>query len=337
MWRVRVTIKGSRPISKTFKRKTDAQRWGDQQEADIRRGLAFPQPEGRKRTVAEAIDRYAAEALPHKAATTQSPQRTQLAWWKARLGSYFLADVTPAMLVDARAALCEEGKSLDTWNNYRAVLSGVYDMAMREWDWAESNPVKRVRASPAKKERVRFLDDGELAALRKALAAHADPYVEDVALLALHTGARKSEIMYLRWRHIDFERAQLRFMDTKNKDSRVVPLSDEALAILRRRNRLRHLHSDLVFPSKVKPSVPAHIDRAWREVVRAAGLQDFRFHDLRHTAASWLAMAGCSDREIGEVLGHRDNKTVRRYAHLCDAHTRGVVNKLADRMRRGAG
>jgi integrase len=328
----RVRVKGHPAQSKSFDRLTDARLWAQKTEADIRRGLAFPVPEGGKRTLADALTRYEAEVLPEKRATTQVPQRAQAAWWRARLGGHFLADITPAMLTDARAALLDEGKSLSTWNRYRALLTHVFTVAVREWGWTDKNPCASIQPSREPRGRIRFLSENEVRALLAACREHPHPHLHDVVLLALHTGARKDELLTLRWPCVDLARAQVRFLDTKNAEARTVPIIGRALDVLKERSRFRTLGNDLLFPAPTKPEVPCDIDRAFAQARDTAGLKDFRFHDLRHTAASYLAMAGCSLAEIGQVLGHKDSRVTARYAHLCDTHTRAVVDRLAQRL-----
>jgi integrase len=117
------------------------------------------------------------------------------------------------------------------------------------------------------------------------------------------------------------------FHDTKNRDTRSVPLTGVALALMRQHATMRRLETDLVFPRK-DGQRGIDITKAWKNAVKRAHLANFRFHDLRHSAASYLAMNGASLTEIAEVLGHKTLQMVKRYSHLSEAHTAGVVARM---------
>ena len=137
----------------------------------------------------------------------------------------------------------------------------------------------------------------------------------------------------LRWRDVDLERGTVTFLDTKNGSDRSVALTGKALELARKRSR--GSSSDLVFATA---KTPDHAKRAripnlaWRRAVDQAKVEDFRFHDLRHTHASYLAMSGATLREIAEALGHRTLSMVMRYSHLAPDHNRAVVSRMAQRF-----
>ena len=148
-------------------------------------------------------------------------------------------------------------------------------------------------------------------------------------VLALATGARRGEILGLRWKDVDFKRNRIVLEHTKNHERRALPLSRHALAVLDtlKRSPVRRIDTDLVFP-KDGSDKPADLRYHWRRALEQAGITDFRFHDLRHSAASYLAMDGASLAEIAEVLGHKTLAMVKRYSHLSEQHTRGVVERM---------
>jgi integrase len=207
-----------------------------------------------------------------------------------------------------------------------AVLSGVLTVAVVDLDWLPSHPMGKVRKPPGPAERVRFLDADERTRLLAACQQSRQHSLYMVVLLALTTGARKTELRRLRWPDVDLEQGVLKLARTKNKEKRAVPVVGQALA------RLRELaaagQAGWVFPSAYSPQ-PVAVDKAWQVARRRAGLVDFHFHDLRHTAASWLAMSGASLREIAEILGHKNIKQTMKYAHLTAPHTRGVLERMA--------
>ena len=114
----------------------------------------------------------------------------------------------------------------------------------------------------------------------------------------------------------------------------MVPLTGHVLELLNDRSKVRRLGSDLVFPGR-NPSRPHAVRHSWYASLEAAGLDDFRFHDLRHTAASYLAMNGASIAELSEILGHKTLQMVKRYAHLSEQHTAAVVGRMNERIFSG--
>src|SRR5262249_17709700 len=131
----------------------------------------------------------------------------------------------------------------------------------------------------------------------------------------------------LRWPDVDLKRGTLTFHQTKNRERRTVPLTGQALTLMHQHAKVRGLHISLVFPDPTGTR-PANIRSSWQGARRRAGIADCHFHDLRPSAASYLAMNGASLMEIAEVLGHKTLNMVKRYAHLSEAHTRGVVERM---------
>jgi integrase len=126
---------------------------------------------------------------------------------------------------------------------------------------------------------------------------------------------------------MDLERRVAVLHNTKNGDRRSVPIVPEVADLLREHGKVRKIGNDQVFVSD-HPAEMWRFDKAWYAALNAAKIKDFRFHDLRHTAASYLAMSGATTAEIAAVLGHRTLQMVKRYAHLSDQHTGQVVERM---------
>jgi integrase len=325
-WLVKIRMKGYPPQVETFERKTDAKRWVQETESAIRSGRHFLPNEGKRRTVADLIDRYTRDVLPTK--KDGDKQGRQLTWWRDAMGVYLLKDVTPALIAEMRDKFAAEpgrgGKlrSPATVNRYLAVLSHAFTVASREYGWTEDNPVKRVRRGKESNGRVRWLDDDERARLLAACREATATYLYPIVVLALSTGMRRGEILKLRWKEVDLSRGLIVLHDTKNGDRRGVALVGHALDVMKDWAKVRQLGSDLVFPGTTNAFRP------WERALKRAEIEDFRFHDLRHSAASYLAMNGATQSEIAAVLGHKTLSMVKRYAHLSDAHVRGVVASM---------
>lgn len=330
-YRVQVRMKGYPTQSATFDRITDAKEWAKETEVAIKHGKYFKTAEAKKHTLADMIDRYLKDVLPNKP-KSEVTQGGQLRHWKKEIGHLVLSDVTPARIVEQRDKLKASGKSAATVNRYLAALSHVFTIGAMEWEWVEENPLRKVSRPKEPRGRTRFLSDEERAELlRVCKAKNIDLYT--AVVLALSTGARKMEIWGMKWNQVDFNRNVITLHDTKNKERRVLPLAGHALELMQERMAQRRtLNSDLVFPSPKNPEIPYDMRVPWKEAVKEAKIKDFRWHDLRHSAASYLAMNGATLAEIAEILGHKTLQMVKRYSHLSEAHTAKVVAGMNDKI-----
>ncbi len=201
------------------------------------------------------------------------------------------------------------------------VLKHLLELASAEWEFIPVNPARRIKAPKPAPGRVRYLQPTEL---RAALEA-APMWLRPIIGLAAATGMRRSEILKLRWLDIDLSGKRLLLPQTKNGDGRIVYLNQLAL----------HAIESLPVTAKTKPSdrLFAGIDGHWisvkfMRVCRGLGITDFRFHDLRHTAASWLRMQGADIHTVAQLLGHKDLRMAARYQHLSPAFLAEAVNRL---------
>ncbi|RLU00598.1 tyrosine-type recombinase/integrase [Ketobacter sp.] len=325
-----VRLKGFPPQTATFNRKTDAKRWVTNTEAAIREGRHFKTTESKKHTLSDLIERYIKYVLPAKP-KSQLKQAAQLRWWQSEIGYLTLSEVTPARLGEARDKL-QRGRQPATVVRYMAALSHAFTIASNEWGWLEDNPLRKVRKPVEPRGRVRFLDEDERSRLLAACKQSECEALYPVAVLALSTGMRQGEILSLEWSQIDLARGYIYLTETKNGERRTVPLVSHAKQLITDLSKVRRIDTNLVFPSTIKPEAPIAIRRPWGDALKAAEIQDFRFHDLRHTAASYLAMNGASLAEIAEILGHKTLQMVKRYAHLSEQHTSRVLESMNRNM-----
>lgn len=332
-YRVKVRLKGRPVQSATFERLTDARKWAQSTESAIRENRHFKTTEAKRHTLAELIDRYIRDVLPSKKSGRDQAQ--QLARWKAEIGSYALADVTPSLLAECRDRLGNEitvrhtRRSPASVVRYMAALSHAFTIAVKEWGWLEDNPLRKVTKPKESRGRVRFLSDDERVRLLKACQESNNPYLYPVVVLALSTGMRYGEIMGLTWDVVDLNRGRAILHETKNDERRAVAITGLALDQAKELGKVRRIDSNFIFPAKEsRLKKPMDLRAPWKAAAKKAGLDDFRFHDLRHSAASYLAMNGASLAEIAEVLGHKTLQMVKRYAHLSEGHTARVVESM---------
>lgn len=343
-YRVQVRLDGHPPQSRTFERKTDAKRWAQELEADIRTGRYRSVAARQRHTLAELVDLYVSAVLPGKQAVEALYGR-HLAWWKTELGASYLSVLSSEQIEGSyRKLLREPGatgkrRSATTANRYLISLSACLGYGKKRLKWTDRNPVADVEKEKEPKGRVRFLsrpvdgEDSELARLLKACKESRNRDLSDLVTLALWTGCREGELMALRRSFVRLSEGGFTLPAgvTKTNRDRFVPLVGPALKVLQRRMKAKRLDTDILFagpPRRNAKFPPAFPRRAWNAALKAAGIENFRFHDLRHTHASYLAMSGATERELMEALGHSTTSMANRYAHLANEHKQRVATRL---------
>lgn len=341
-YNVQVRREGHPPVSDTFDTKGDAQKWARKIESDIDEGEHYGQ--SRTKRLSDAIDAFEKRATKIKTADDRS---RHLAWWREHFGTRKLFHFTADVVDQGRAKLAAENlqenpklpkrhRAPQTVRHYLMSLSACMDYA-RRWKWIKANPVGDVDVPGVGPGRIRWLKDDERARLLEACGRSGNPDLALVVRIALASGARQAEIMWLRWPMIDLDRecAFLPHDSTKTSEPRVMPLPGPIAAELRARSKVRNLKSDLVFPSPDDPKAqrPRNVWQAWDVARKVAGLADFRFHDLRHSAATEMLRAGVDSRIVATVLGHKSMNMMKRYAHVAPE----LVVEAARKGQKGSG
>lgn len=208
-------------------------------------------------------------------------------------------------------------------NRVIAIIRAVLRRAEREWEWIERSPALRLYPEP--KRRIRWLTPEQAQKLLSLLPEHQ----RDMATFSLATGLRQANVLNLEWSQVDLQRGVAWIHGDQAKAGRDihVSLNETALTVLRKQ---LGKHPERVFTYKGKPLAWANT-RSWRDAVRRAGITDFRWHDLRHTWASWLAQSGVPLYEIQEMGGWESHEMVRRYAHLAPANLAARA-RVVDRL-----
>lgn len=337
VYRARIRQEGSPHLEQTFSTRGEAVKWSRRMESEIQAGRFFGREESKERTFAEFVDRYIEKELP-KNPSSFAKQKMLMTWWKSELGSYYLCHVTPSMVAELRDKLLTQTtrrknlRTPSTTNRYIAALSRAFTIAQREWHWIKENPVSKITRPKENKHRDRYLEKDEIRLLLDECKKSKSPYLYVVTVFALATGARKGEILGLKWDDVNLERSTVTFRDTKNGDTRSVHLSDSVLRCLKEESSKRVIFSEFVFP-RTDGKGPACIRTAWDRALKNTGLKNVCFHSLRHTAASHMAMAGSSVLEISKILGHKSiSITSKIYAHLSTASTEGTLNRLDEEI-----
>ena len=342
---VTIRLKGLPTQTATFDRLTDARNWSNSMESAFKEGRLSSSIEAKRHTLTEVIDRFLLD--PSIKNKTKETYRPWLIWWKNEIGDLKLIDVTPSKIskhrdkllktpIEAKNSASEDKlRTPATCNRILAALSSVLSLASMEWQLIEENPCKNVRKLAEPRGRTRFLSDGERERLLKVCKESESKDLYLSVLISLNTGARKKEVWELNWNQVDLKNGVLIFNQTKNDEIRSVPLLGNVLNLLRDRNKVRRIDTSKVFPSKADPKNGILLERPWRTALKNAGIEDFRWHDLRHSAASYLAMSGVPMRSIAEILGHKTLQMVKRYSHLSQEHLREEMSKMSENFNLG--
>ena len=334
-FRAMVRVKGHKTKTATFLKRTDASLWAQETELRLRQSKYFPNKliESEKYTLGDLLNRYQSEVLPKKKAKGQIGQ---LEWWKNQLGGRKLKNIYPALISTYKEKLIQEPsertkrkRTPATVNRYLALLSHVCTLAIKEWQWMAVNPVVQISKPREAQGRTRFLSDGERERLLVTCRSSKSTHLFTIVTLALSTGMRRGEMLGLRWEDIDIQNRRITLVRTKNGERRGVPLVGKTYELIKDLYlKLEPENKDLLFPSPNNPKNFTCIRTAWHTAIKRAKIQNFRFHDLRHSTASYLAMNGASLLEIADILGHKTLQMVKRYSHLSEDHKATVLEKM---------
>lgn len=301
------------------------------------------------KTMADLCDRFELEHLPKCRPSTRAEYLSHIdrrvrPWMK----NLRVAEVAYSDIDDLHRKVTREGAPYAA-NRAVAVLSKMFSLALK-WGWRDSNPCRGIEFNQEEK-RERYLSGAELIALTEALAAHADQQAANIVRLLMLTGARRGEVLGVKWTELDLESGIWTKPSARTKQAKLhrVPLSAPARQLLAElqaqaereaKKRSRDM-SDFVFPGKGGVGHRVEIKHAWRKLCVAAKIvtvstakdgkvtvtPSARIHDLRHTFASTLASAGLSLPIIGQLLGHTQASTTHRYAHLLDDPLRAATER----------
>ena len=298
-----------------------AQEYHDRLKADLWRQDKLG--EAPKRTFDEAAVRFLRHYMGQ--ADFESKQ-AHIAHWRTRFGGWKLVDITADTVEEGRPThqVMNTGKlkplKPGTRNRYVGTLRTMLNMCV-DWEWIDKAPKLKMLDEP--KKRIRWITQDEA---RDLLAAISQDWLRDVSAFALATGGRMSEVLGLQWSQVNApERtAWLEADETKSSRARSIPLSEDALAVIRRRIGQHHR---LVF-TRGGNEITAVDRRMFYKACDVAGIENFRFHDLRHTWASWHVQAGTPLLVLKELGGWETIEMVQKYAHLGRSHLAAHANNV---------
>jgi integrase len=328
--------KGFKTITRTFSTRTAAKSFARDTEGNTGR-LNQLGGTGSRMTLGEVIESYASE---YQGKDKSVP--TKLIYWKAQLGDWKVSAITRQVVAEELDKLKNDpaqqplrGKESTetthtrtqaTVNRYLSTLSQVFNLAVDK-GFIETNPCRGIRRGSETSHFGRALSDDERKTLLEKCKASEWDRLYLLVSMALSTGARLSELMSLTWGDLDQKKAIARLSDTKNGSPRHLPVIP---AVLEQIQKLpRQIDSTVyLFPSEKDPhkSYYSGFRKHWDAALKAAEIENFRFHDLRHSAASYLTEAGIPLVTVADILGHKTLSMVQRYSHVAVEHKQEVVN-----------
>jgi integrase len=313
-----VRIKPFKPANKTFSTRADAKAWAKKLEQELRnqKKQGDVSHDLTRFTVNQLIDEFLAD-LDTKKLRYHDTLSILLAWWANHCGNTKVLDLNPTALREAREKI-HKGRAPATVNRCLSALRSC-------WNWGRAAQfVPQDRKWPTRimltenNTRRRYLTDDELKRLLEAAAARS-PTMHAAVVLSVACGLRQGELLNLKWQDIDLDGQRLSIMTTKTDEPRGVYVAGSAVDALRTLKREAVVSTKAVFLGQGgEPLNKGTLRVRWLPIRDAAGLRDFRWHDLRHSCASFLAQNGATLLEIGAVLGHRSASVTRRYAHLVE-------------------
>ena len=301
-----------------------------------------------ERMLCHLIEKYKVEKLSKFKDPWTPSQR--LKKWNNFLGSLTFEEIGPAEISAAKKKITK-GLSPKTVNDYLWVLTACFDFGIKNLHWISKNPCKEVVREKVNNEIVRYLTDEERVKFFDALEETTSPTLKVLCHFGINTGCRKGEALGLTWDDIDFEKNIIRFTKTKRirtctgidekgeliiERNLVTPTlkngSKEKKISMKNMSKLRGLLLEHKLKSRSEYVFPHDTQHSFRYLLKKCGITNFRFHDLRHSCASYLVQSGVPLLDTAHHLGQRDYNSVLRYAHLAEDTTEKTGSIVAERM-----
>lgn len=246
-----------------------------------------------------------------------------------------LSRITDAEIDEYMLDRLEEGASPATCNRELSTLSIAFTQATKKWKWIKGNPCLLVSKLPENNIQDIWLSAEQEKLLLEAAKKYLHGDLPDIILFAIHTGARRKEILFTDKKQVDLKRRAITLLRTKNKEPRTVPMNNTLYNMLARRfaSDTRE-HGWLFVTSTGKQIGPRNLDKTFRLALKNAKIEKFWFHGLRHTFGTRLAQAGKSSHEIGALMGIKTEKVLKRYMHHNVESLRNAVHSLDQRHLR---
>lgn len=288
----------------------------------------FEKLPGEDKTFSEMMDKYLKEHVVNL--RSERSFRGYAKNLKSHFGSFVVSRISPMMINEYRVKRLRQGLKPASVNRELATMKKAFNLALKEWQWVKENPVTRIALERENNKRDRWLIPGEEKRLLKASAA----WLRNFIFFALNTGMRLGEILSLSWRGVDLDRKTVTVFEAKNDEKRTIPINGSTFKMLKKLGKVRSTKTGLVFYSSCHTKLDErNVRRDFQEAVKKAKIEDFRFHDLRHTFATRLIQNGVDVYKVQRLLGHKTPSMTQRYAHHYPESLRDGV-EILDRVRK---
>jgi integrase len=294
---------------------------------EIVEGKWFEKPLGADKTVRELLEKYMKEhSARNKTPRTHERDQSIVKTINRFFGDVPLSAMSPKAIADFKVKRRDEGVEPGTVNRDLCLLSHAFNLAVKEWEWMEYNPVSRVSRERVNNQVERWLTFEE----QEKLLASSPLWLREIIIFAVNTGWRRSEILALKWDKVDlFRKTVSIILEQKNKGKDTQPINEQVLEVLKARYKVRSIKSNLVFYSEEGgPLDGRNVLRAFYIAVEKAKIAHCRFHDLRHTFATRLVQAGVDLYKVQKLLRHKSPIMTQRYAHHYSESLRDGVETL---------
>ncbi len=281
--------------------------------------------EKKQYTFSDLVERYA-DYAPGRVRSWERSLKPVVGQLTKEFGDMYLDDITTHAVEAYQSQLIRRGLAVATVNKHMTILKMLIAKAV-DWEMTKESILKNIRKVKALKganRRLRYLSIDECQSLIKAC----EPHLAPIVIAAVNTGMRKGEILALKWNNIDLVHGFILLDKTKNGERREIPINQTLRETLQ--GVTRRLDISYVFYDSATGKPFHDIKRSFNTACRRAEIRDFHFHDLRHTFASHLVMAGIDLTTVKELLGHKDIKMTLRYAHLASSHKVEALRKFDD-------
>jgi integrase len=283
----------------------------------------FEKLQGEEKTLKEMMEKYLNEYASKKASAKsfQGYAKKPISY----LGDYILVKVTPRVIHDYKVKRRNEGIKPATVNRELATMKKAFNLAIKEWEWLRDNPVSRVSMEEENNKRDRWLTIEEEERLLEVCPA----WLRELVVFALNTGMRLGEIISLEWKGVDLSRKTITIFKSKNKDPRTIPINETVFKMLKNKGKVKSIKTNFVFYTDAHTMlIKTTVDHAFQKALKKVGVENFRFHDIRHTFATRLIQSGKDLYKVQRLLGHKTPSMTQRYAHHYPESLRDAVDVL---------
>jgi integrase len=286
----------------------------------------FDKPVGCNKTFKDMMDKFMKEHAPKRSISMQRSYSASLKHLIPFFGDSTLLSISRKKISRYKVLRSDQGAKPATINRELAMFSKAFNLAVDEWEWLKNKPFPKISKEEENNERDRWLTEDE----ERILLENCPKWLNEIIVFALNTGLRQDELLSLEWSRVSIVRKTILIEKTKSGKPRTIPLNEIVLNVLRKKAEEKVIGiKGIVFGTSCGTKVLAsNLRRAFYNALEKAGIEDFKFHDLRHTFATRLAQRGVDLYKIAKLLGHEDIRMTQRYAHHCPESLRDGVKIL---------